>query len=124
MKRRFISILKLTGQVAIVFAFINMSASCMSMKHNMKVDMTDRGPGVVLIKCDKFSPGSITVPVNSTVTWTNKDWWPHTVTSDNGLFESGKIKSGKIFSHKFVSTGTYNYHCKIHEHMIAKVIVK
>jgi plastocyanin len=90
----------------------------------MKTDMTDHGPGVVLIKHDNFSPGSITVPVNSTVTWTNKDWWPHTVTSDANFFESGKLKCRKTFSHKFDATGTYNYHCKIHEHMIAKVIVK
>lgn len=124
MKRKFRSILRLIIQMALVFAFINMFASCMSMGHSMKTDMTDRGAGIVLIKHDRFSPGSITVPVNSTVTWTNKDWWPHTITSDTGLFDSGKLKSGKTFIHKFGAKGTYNYHCKIHDRMIAKVIVQ
>jgi len=124
MKRKFRSILSPIVHAALIFAFINLFASCMSMKHNMKTDMTDHGAGIVLMKHDRFSPGSISVPVNSTVTWTNKDWWPHTITSDTGIFDSGKIKSGKSFSHKFVTTGSYNYHCKIHEHMVAKVIVK
>jgi plastocyanin len=124
MKRKFTSILKLTGQVALIFAFINLFAGCMGMKHAMKTDMTDHGAGIVLMKHDRFSPGSMTVPVNSTVTWTNKDWWKHTISSDNGIFDSGKIKSGKSFTHKFATAGTYSYHCKIHDRMIGKVIVK
>jgi plastocyanin len=96
----------------------------MNMKSDKKSDKTVRDTGVVWIKNDNFSPDSITVPVNTTVTWTNKDKWAHTVTSDEPLFDSQKIKSGKTFTYKFISPGTYNYHCKIHDGMKAKVIVK
>lgn len=124
MKKKLTSVLKPLLQGAFVFTLLNLFSSCMNMKHGMKTDMTDRGAGIVWIKHDDYSPGSITVPVNTTVTWTNKDLWPHTVTSDTTFFDSGKMKSGGTFSYKFTTTGTYNYHCKIHGHMLAKVIVQ
>jgi plastocyanin len=71
-----------------------------------------------------FSPTVITVTVNTTVTWTNKDGVAHTVTSDTGLFDSGNINSGASYSHKFVAAGTYNYHCTYHSNMIASIIVQ
>jgi len=121
---KFILILKPVRVVTFVFVLISLLACCMDMKHEMKTDNTGHGAGVVWIKFDKFSPGSITVPVNTTVTWTNRDWWPHTVTSDAGLFESEKIKSGKSFKFKFSVRGTYKYHCTIHDMMVGNVIVQ
>ncbi len=109
---------------AIAFLFISLLMSCMGMKHGKKTDMTNRGAGVVWIKHDKFSPGVIKIPVNSSVTWINKDLLPHTVTSDEGLFDSKKLKHKQWFSYKFTTAGTYNYHCTIHHMMVAKVIVE
>jgi plastocyanin len=106
----------------ICFSIMTQLSACMT--HKMRTDMTDRGPGNVWLKGDAFSPAVITVPVNTTVTWTNKDLWHHTVTSDEGIFDSGKLKSHKTFSHKFTRPGTYSYHCNIHKMMVAKVIVK
>ena len=36
-----------------------------------------------------FQPASIEVPAGSTVTWTNTGAAPHTVTADDGAFDSG-----------------------------------
>ena len=94
------------------------------MMHATKMNMTDRGAGNVWLKGDAFSPAVISVPVNTTVTWTNKDLWTHTVTSDANIFDSGKLKALKTFSFKFTMPGTYTYHCNIHKMMIATVIVK
>ncbi len=115
---------KAKARKALAIIFITIFTSCMNMKHGMKPDLTNHGAGVVWIKKDNFSPGVITVPVNTTVTWTNKDFWPHTVTSDDGLFDSKKLKHGKTFSYTFKTKGTFKYHCKIHDRMIAKVIVE
>ena len=52
-----------------------------------------------------FSPTTLTVPVNTTVTWTNKDATAHTVTSDTGAFDSGSINTSGTFSFKFTSAG-------------------
>ena len=70
-----------------------------------------------------FVPGTITVNVNTTVKWTNKDAIAHTVTSDAGLFDSGNIASNGTYSYKFTSKGTYSYHCAIHPSMMGTVKV-
>src|SRR5579864_395648 len=35
-----------------------------------------------------FGPDALTVPVNSTVTWVNKDDLPHVIASTDGVFKS------------------------------------
>jgi plastocyanin len=71
-----------------------------------------------------FSPASITVPVGTTVTWTNKDAAPHTITSDDGTtFDSGNLANGATYSFTFTKAGTFAYHCAIHSSMKGTVIV-
>ena len=70
-----------------------------------------------------FSPGSITVPVNGTVMWTNNAAQAHTVTADDGSFDSHDIAGGAVFSHTFSAAGTFTYHCTIHPQMKATVVV-
>ena len=70
-----------------------------------------------------FAPTTVTVPVGGTVTWTNKDFVAHTVTSDGGVFDSGSLASGKTFSHTFTQAGTFQYHCTVHPSMTGKIIV-
>ena len=70
-----------------------------------------------------FTPATITVPVGTKVTWTNQDSTDHTVTSDDGLFDSGHIATGATFSFTFTTAGTFPYHCSIHTSMTTKVIV-
>lgn len=84
-----------------------------------------KGPGSdeVFIQNMAFNPGSITITVNTTITWTNKDGVAHTVTSDTGLFDSGSIQPGGTYSHTFTTTGSFPYHCTIHPNMTADVKV-
>jgi plastocyanin len=70
-----------------------------------------------------FSPATITVKTGTTITWTNYDDMAHTVTSDDGLFDSGSISKNATFSQKFDSTGTFAYHCTPHPQMTASVVV-
>lgn len=73
-----------------------------------------------------YSPNTVTVVigVNNTVTWTNDDSSPHTVTSDTGSFSSGNLAPGASFSFTFTAAGTYRYHCVYHPWMTGTVIVK
>lgn len=73
------------------------------------------------IKGFAFDPSAITVPRGSTITWTNRDSAPHTVTGD--IFGSGSISQNGEYSHTFQEAGTFDYHCKIHTNMQGKVIV-
>ncbi len=94
------------------------------------------GGGSVAIHNFAFTPQILTVKVGTTVTWTNNDSAPHTVTSASsmstsatrtGLFDSGTLNPGQTFSFTFTKPGTYFYECTIHfamPSMHAKVVVK
>ena len=72
-----------------------------------------------------FSPYTLTVKVGDTVTWTNRDSASHTVTSDSGNeLDSSSLGKGATYSHTFMQTGTFDYHCKFHSGMTGKVIVE
>jgi plastocyanin len=70
-----------------------------------------------------FQPPSIEVATGGTVTWTNTGQAPHTVTADDGSFDSGTLSPGATFSQTFATAGTFTYHCNIHPQMTATVIV-
>jgi plastocyanin len=82
---------------------------------------------------DAFSPNPINVHVGDTVTWTNRDSTPHTVTSGingrpDGRFDSSPnlnplIAPAATFSHTFTEAGGYPYYCSLHPNMIGTVIV-
>jgi len=78
----------------------------------------------VQIADSAFSPSTLTIAVGDTVTWTNADGRPHTVTSDGGAFDSGNLDEGGAFSFTFSEPGTYTYHCNYHGEMQATVIVQ
>jgi plastocyanin len=70
-----------------------------------------------------FSPGSLTVSVGDTVTWTNGDGANHTATADDGSFDTGTIASRASKSATFSTAGTFGYHCSIHRSMTATIVV-
>ena len=73
-----------------------------------------------------FSPGTLTVPVGTTVTWTNRDFDVHTVTADDTppTFKSAGLDTDETFSFTFNKVGTYAYHCSLHPHMTGKIFVQ
>lgn len=71
-----------------------------------------------------FSPETLTVPANSTVTWTNKDDVPHVIASTDGLFRSKGLDTDDHYSFKFSKPGTYNYFCAMHPKMTGKIVVQ
>jgi len=83
-------------------------------------------PETTGVKIDNFSfgPGTLTVPVGTTVTWTNHDDIPHTVVSSDGAFKSKVLDTDEKFSYTLSKTGTYPYFCSIHPKMVGKVIVQ
>jgi plastocyanin len=83
------------------------------------------GGATVDISGFAFSPASVTVKVGDSVTWTNKDSAPHTVTAADGSFDSGSLAQGASFSFTFQKAGTYTYRCTVHPSMpTATVIVQ
>ena len=73
-----------------------------------------------------FSPATLTVPVGTTVTWTNRDFEVHTVTADDTppTFKSAGLDTDDSFSFTFNKAGTYSYHCSLHTRMTGKIVVQ
>ena len=70
-----------------------------------------------------FSPGTIEIKVGTTVTWTNNDSAPHTVTSSDGMLDSGRLEQGATFSYTFDTAGSFDYFCEFHPNMTGTVVV-
>jgi len=80
----------------------------------------------VAVRIDNFvfGPPAITVPVGTTVTWTNSDDTPHTAVSTDGVFKSKVMDTDEKFSFTFTKAGTYSYYCSVHPKMTGQVVVK
>jgi len=86
----------------------------------------DKPASEVTVKIDNFSfsPATITVPVGTTVRWTNHDDIPHTVVSDDKAFKSKVLDTDEQFTYTFTKPGTYSYFCSVHPKMTAKIVVQ
>jgi plastocyanin len=80
-----------------------------------------------------FDPNPVQVSVGDTITWTNDDIQPHTVTSGangqpDGKFDSSPnfnplLAPGQTFEHTFTEAGQYPYYCALHPNMVGMVSV-
>ena len=83
-------------------------------------------PGATSLGADAYVPNPLTVQLGDTVIWRNNDDSSHTVTSDppNNELSSGSISAnGGTFSHTFMTTGTFDYHCAIINHNMQGTVV-
>ena len=78
------------------------------------------------VKIDNFvyNPQQITVKAGTTVTWTNHDDIPHTVTSSTSAFKSKALDTDDKFSFTFTTPGAYPYFCALHPHMTGSIVVE
>jgi plastocyanin len=60
-----------------------------------------------------FEPAEQSVPVGTTITWTNNSDRPHTVTDRGGTFDTQPIAPGATGELTFTNPGTYHYFCRI-----------
>ncbi len=81
---------------------------------NINVANTATLTTAVTIADDLFTPKQLTVTAGTTVVWTNTGARSHTVTADNGSFDSGTLSPGATFSRQFNTPGTYPYYCIFH----------
>ena len=76
-----------------------------------------------------YLPYEVTIPVGTTVVWSNDDTAAHTVTSGifadgfDGLFDSRMFTSGSTYEFTFNDLGTYDYFCLVHPWMVGIIHV-
>jgi plastocyanin/uncharacterized membrane protein len=78
---------------------------------------------IVVIKQMHFEPATLNVKAGVTVQWKNEDIFTHTVTADDGSFDSGPIEPGSSWQTTIRKTGTIGYHCRPHPNMTAELVI-
>jgi plastocyanin/uncharacterized membrane protein len=76
----------------------------------------------VTIKNFRFQPAQLSVHPGETVEFKNQDIFAHTVTADDGSFDSGLIQPGGSWKLTVAKTGTIAYHCAPHPNMKATLV--
>ena len=107
----------------VIFAFTLTAWACTSPVSQARGLQTTAPANQVMIQNMAFTPPSLTVPMGTTVTWTNKDMVQHTATADDKSFDSGQLAPGASFSFTFTKAGTFTYKCTIHPNMMGTIIV-
>jgi len=78
----------------------------------------------VVVDNFSFAPTTATVPVGTTVTWTNRDDIPHNVVNPEQKFKSPILDTDERFSYTFDVAGTYKYYCSIHPRFNPGVLLR
>jgi hypothetical protein len=87
--------------------------------------VTDGDGSRVSIRNFCFGPTILRVRPGETVTWVNRDGFPHIVLGANGAwggYDNVRRNGGQV-SYRFVSAGVYPYVCTYHPGMIGAVVV-
>ena len=82
------------------------------------------GGNDVAIRDFTFAPADLEVAAGTEVTWTNDDPAPHTVTAEDGSFDSGTLEPGQTFSVSVQANGPVTYRCEIHPDMVGTIAVR
>ncbi|MGH9178347.1 MAG: cupredoxin domain-containing protein [Acidimicrobiales bacterium] len=68
----------------------------------------------VTVADNVFEPQAASAVAGDSVVWAQPGSRVHTVTADDGSFDSGNLAAGQTFSRTFNTPGTIRYYCKIH----------
>jgi plastocyanin len=71
-----------------------------------------------------FVPEMLTVPVGSSIVWTNNDSVAHSVRTNDGSFAEQAMKPGATATATFAKAGSYAYICGVHPFMTGTVVVQ
>jgi plastocyanin len=80
---------------------------------------------IIAMSNTAFVPQVTVINVGDTVTWTNYDAVPHTVTSttDSYNVSSPMLQRGDKFSFTFTKAGVFTYYCEVHPFMVGTIYV-
>ena len=77
----------------------------------------------VIIEGTSYKPATITVKRGESVTWINRDPFPHTVTAA-GAFDSKSIAAGARWTFRPTKAGEFPYICTLHPNMKGTIKVE
>jgi plastocyanin len=71
-----------------------------------------------------FRPARLQITAGTTIVWSNNGQVMHTVSADNGSFDSGPIEPGERRALTFSRAGTFPFHCTPHPFMRGVIEVR
>jgi plastocyanin len=66
----------------------------------------------------EFQPKALKLAPGTTQVFVNQGQAPHTVTDNQGRFDSGVLAPGAEFRRTFTEPGTYAIYCRFHPYMV------
>jgi plastocyanin len=103
--------------------FLALSTASFSLMTDHAASAVPARTQAISIKGFAFVPQVLTVTPGTTVTWTNADDDPHTVTANDKSFHSVALDTDNKYSFTFTRPGEFAYFCSLHPHMTGKIIV-
>lgn len=70
-----------------------------------------------------YHPDSLTVRAGTTVTVVNRDMTQHTLTANDGAFDTGTLQPGQARRLRLRRPGRFPYHCEFHAFMTGTITV-
>ena len=101
-----------TAALALLLSSMGLDAAGEPKTHTIVIDAVD------------YAPKQLTVKSGDTIVWVNKDLYPHTVTAEDGSFDSGPIAGGKSWTHTVKAKGDVPYVCTLHVTMVGMLHVE
>ena len=102
-----------------------LGAACGGSAEGPSADEPVATDEVELPKSYRFDPEVIEIDAGTTVTWTNKDDFPHNVHLLDGSDTTLDLPIGAEASHEFSEAGSIDYECSLHpQQMKGRVIVQ
>jgi uncharacterized membrane protein/plastocyanin len=80
-------------------------------------------PQLIVMREMRFNPPDKSISPGTVVEWKNEDIFSHSVTADDGSFDSGLIAPGQSWRKTFTNAQTFRYHCRPHPNMAARLVV-
>jgi plastocyanin len=84
---------------------------------------TQYATNTITIQNTAFYPTTLNVKPGTTVTWINKDNETQNIVSNNGVFDSGNLKTNQSYNYTFNQSGSYPFHSTINTNLTGTIIV-
>ena len=100
------------GALAVSFGLVQGASSpkADAAKAPAMVKVADMPPG----QSTGYEPAEVAVKAGQVVKWKNEGKEAHTVTAEDGSFDSGDMAPGAEFQFTFSKPGTFSYTCTPH----------
>ena len=113
----------LVALMALPATLVAIGAVVVATALSMPAGMAEASRHGVLIRDFVYDPSPVAARVGDVVTWTNMDIVPHTVTAEDGSWDSGEIGPGETWSMTVTDDVDPGYFCIYHPGMRSRLAI-